>query len=385
MAGSICYQVSQGALTRQIQTDIRLFPHEWQPRAGRILPTAAGARLLQRRIDSDCRRLQQIDERLARTQPSHTADDIVGRFCRTGSAASILAFMREQIVDLQSCNRLGTALNYERTRRSFALFLGADIPISAVNEQLIDDYNRFLMRRGIMRNTISFYMRVLRSVYNKAVRRNLTEQLTPFRNVYTGIDGTRKRAIDQQLIARLKRLELTDPQLSLTRDLFMFSFYMRGMSFVDMAYLKRSNLQDDAIRYVRRKTGQLLSVRIEPSIRAIIDRYAAADRPYIFPILTGEDPRRSFTRYQGALAYYNRCLKKLAGMLGLEAPLTSYCARHSWATAARDLQVPLSVISAGMGHTSERTTRIYLRMLENSEIDAANCGVIAAIDRGMPR
>ena len=383
-AGTVYYQISHRQITRQITTNIHLHPTEWQPLSGRIAPWVAGASRLQSRIDGDCRYLRRIIERLDRLAADYTTADILRQFRVAAGDPSILAFMREQIAFLQSSNRLGTARNYERALCSFAKFLGDDIPIAAMTEQLIDEYNLFLMQRGIVRNTISFYMRILRSVYNKAVRRNLTEQATPFRNVYTGIDRTRTRAIDKQIIARLKRLDLSrSHSLALARDLFMFSFYTRGMAFVDMAYLKRSDMQDDTIRYVRRKTGQLLSVHIEPSIRAIIDRYAGQERTYLFPILTDDDPARTFVRYQNALTYYNRRLKKLAAMLGLEAPLSSYWARHSWATAARNLQVPLSVISAGMGHTSERTTRIYLAMLENSEIDAANTGIIEAIDRAL--
>ena len=385
-AGTIFYQISHRKMIRCISTDMHLYPDEWQPLRERVAPGLAEAERLQRRIDYDRQQLLLIVEQLEQVRPDYTTADVVRRFRSPAEGLTLQGFMREQIAALRACNRLGTARNYERALCSFSKFLGAEIPIGAMTEQLIDDYNLFLVRRGIVRNTISFYMRVLRSVYNKAVRRRLTEQTTPFRNVYTGIDRTRKRAIDKQIIARLKGLDLrASATLALTRDLFMFSFYTRGMSFVDMVYLKRSDLQDGIIRYARRKTGQLMAVRIEPSIRAIIDRYAAKGGSYVFPILTDDDPTRTFERYQSALTCYNRRLKKLAGLLELDAPLSSYWARHSWATTARNLHVPMSVISAGLGHTSERTTRIYLAMLEDAEIDAANIGVIDAIERALPR
>ena len=114
-------------------------------------------------------------------------------------------------------------------------------------------------------------------------------------------------------------------------------------------------------------------------MQEIIDRYSsqAEQTPYLLPILTSEDPVRSFSQYQTALGYYNRQLKQLSQMLRLDISLSSYCARHSWATAARNHNIPLSVISAGMGHTSERTTQIYLASLENSVIDRANQNIIA--------
>lgn len=155
--------------------------------------------------------------------------------------------------------------------------------------------------------------------------------------------------------------------------------YTRGMSFVDMAYLKCGNIRDGRIRYVRRKTGQELVIRMEPDIQTIIERYADEARPYVFPIIRDNDPQEAYKEYRRASTYYNRLLKRLCPLAGIQQGLSFYAARHSWATAARNHQVPLSVISAGMGHTSERTTQIYLTMLENSLIDTANKEILEAL------
>lgn len=184
--------------------------------------------------------------------------------------------MQTQIERLKAANRLGTAKNYEKTMHSLKAFLGnVRLPLSALTEQVISDYNAFLVQRGLVRNSVSFYMRVLRAVYNKAVRQKLIEQQHPFTDVYTGIDRTRKRAVSESIIAQLHRLELEeDSPLALCRDMFIFSYCTRGMAFVDIAYLRKENLQNGMICYARRKTGQLLSVKIEPGIQRIIDRYA---------------------------------------------------------------------------------------------------------------
>ena len=179
---------------------------------------------------------------------------------------------------------------------------------------------------------------------------------------------------------QLHRLELeAGTPLSLCRDMFIFSYCSCGMAFVDIAYLKKSNLQNGMICYARRKTGQLLSVRIEPSIQRIIDRYISSNSPYIFPILTSLDAAEAYEQYKVALNTHNRLLGRLSEMLGCDCKLTSYTSRHSWATAARNHNVPISVISQGMGHTSEQTTQIYLTMLENSVIDDANKGIIGEL------
>ena len=291
-------------------------------------------------------------------------------------------YMRAQIEQLRAGNRLGTANNYEKTMSSFCGFLGdVRLPLSALTEQVITDYNAFLVQRGLVRNSVSFYMRVLRAIYNKAVRQKLIEQQYPFTEVYTGIDRTRKRAVAESIIAQLYRLELEDGSpLALCRDMFIFSYCTRGMAFVDIAYLRRSNLQNGTICYARRKTGQLLSVKIEPSIQQIIDRYAGINSPYVFPILSSLDAAEAYEQYRVALNTHNRLLGRLSKILGCGCKLTSYTSRHSWATAARNHNVPISVISQGMGHTSEQTTHIYLTMLENSVIDDANRGIIGGLE-----
>jgi integrase len=152
------------------------------------------------------------------------------------------------------------------------------------------------------------------------------------------------------------------------------------MAFVDIAYLKMANLHNGTLTYTRRKTGQLLTIRVEPCIQRIIDRYAQPDTPYLFPIITSTDPDVAYRQYQAALNRHNRLLGRLSEMLGCGCKLTSYTSRHSWATAARNHNVPISVISQGMGHTSEQTTRIYLTMLENSVIDEANKWIINSIE-----
>jgi len=295
----------------------------------------------------------------------------------------VLAYVETQAARLEANGKLGTARNYRRTLGSFSDFLGGrDIPFSLVDERLVGQYDDWLRRRGIVRNTVSFYMRILRAVYNKAVKEDIVPQADPFRYVYTGVDQTCKRAVGEDVVVRLRRLDLTHfPSLALARDIFVFSYCTRGMAFVDIAFLRNQDIVGDTIRYVRRKTGQRLVIRIEPCIAKLIGCYAGAGRisGYVFPLLSSDDPVRAFSQYRTALDYYNRRLKKLSGLLGLEVPLSSYTSRHTWATAARNHNIPLSVISAGMGHASEKTTQIYLASLENSVIDQANRSLIASL------
>jgi len=380
-AGVIYYQITHNRKTQQITTKLRVQPADWDSDKELLAPAAPNRSMIQNRVDSDVALLKRIILDLGSGGMDYSVADVVSCYKSPQNNISVLDYMRTQIEQLRAANRLGTAQNYDKTMHSFEAFLGAvKLPLSAMTERVIADYNAFLIQRGLVRNSVSFYMRVLRAVYNKAVRQKLIEQTNPFADVYTGIDRTRKRAVPESVIAQLYWLELpAGSPLALTRDLFIFSYCTRGMAFVDIAYLRKSNVQNGMICYARRKTGQLLSVRIEPAIQRIIDRYAADSGPYLFPILVSSDAKEAYAQYRAALNTHNRLLKRLAGMLPDGYLLTSYTSRHSWATAARNHNVPISVISAGMGHTSEQTTRIYLTMLENSVIDDANQGIIKSL------
>lgn len=382
--GTIFYQVIHEKKTIQIATRLHPFPEQWDSITERPITSdienKKNLTYIHRVIDADTALLDNIIRELEQTGARYTVHDIADRFRSPQCQMYVLTFFKEQITFLSMSNRLGTARNYLRTMNSFSSFLhGDDIPFKLLTEELVFEYAEWLQLKGVKRNSSSFYMRVLRSIYNKAVRKHFAQQTFPFQNVYTGVDKTQKRAINEEVILQLYQMKISSPSLALARDLFIFSYCMRGMAFVDMAFLRHKNIRGGFIHYTRRKTGQQLSVHIEPCIQEIIDRYSSQTEqtPYLLPILTSEDPVRAFSQYQTALGYYNRQLKQLSQMLRLDISLSSYCARHSWATAARNHNIPLSVISAGMGHTSERTTQIYLASLENSVIDRANQNIIA--------
>ena len=381
-AGTIFYQITHRRLIRQITTTIHVGPENWEEERRRINVQDNNLIQLQNRIDCDVSLLCTIIKKLETSGVVYSTDDIVRHFKTPNSHVYFIEFMKEQIEYLRRCNQHGTAKNYERAMSSFAEFLNGDIAIIAFNEQLVDNYNAFLSQRGIVRNSISFYMRILRSVYNKAVRRHIVEQTNPFQNVYTGIDKTKKRAVDEAVISKLCKLDLSnDIHLELTRDVFIFSYCARGMAFVDIAFLKKKDIDDNVVSYCRHKTGQLLSIRIEPCMKKIIDKYACStkDSVYVFPFLISNDAKEAYNQYRKAINTYNRQLKELSQKLNVSRPLTSYTARHSWANAARRHNASISVISAGLGHTSEKTTQIYLTSLENEAIDTVNKGIISVL------
>ncbi len=258
--------------------------------------------------------------------------------------------------------------------------------MEAINSDLMLHYESWLFHQGICKNCSSAYMRSLRSVYNRAVDGGLIPQNHPFLHVYTGVDKTAKRAVSLETIRSLKDLDLADrPALAFARDLFMFSFYTRGMSFVDMAFLKHSDIRGGYLFYVRRKTRQQLCIRWEECMQTIVDRlFANASHQackernisFLLPIIRTSD--NQWQQYKSCQRLVNHHLKTLSTMLDASAdiPLTMYVARHSWASIARSKDIPLSVISEALGHDSEQTTQIYLGSLETARIDEANRKII---------
>ena len=241
------------------------------------------------------------------------------------------------------------------------------------------EYEIFLHTNNVCPNTSSYYMRGLRAIYNRAVEKELVMQYNPFKHVYTGIDKTAKRAVPLKTIRQIRELDLRlSPSMDFARDIFMFSFYTRGMSFIDMAYLRKKDLQNGILSYRRQKTGQLLFIKWERPMREIVDKYDTGGSPYLLPIIKNvdTDERR---QYKNAAHQVNNKLKKLGEKLGLTIPLTSYVARHAWASIAKSKNVPLATISEAMGHDSEKTTRIYLASLDTSAVDKANSQILKSL------
>lgn len=373
--GGLYFQIIQNRVIRQLNTDYKVYAYEWDAEMETVVVNGARANILsgiKERMEWDLSRFERIVRQLEQERRKYTADDVITLFHKVTKETSLFSFMHSVIIQLRQLEKIRTSETYTATLKSFMEFREEqDVPLDGVNSDLILLYEAHLKAKGVRMNTISFYMRILRAVYNRAVEKELTPQKYPFRHVYTGVDKTVKRAVSVKVIKALKELDLSmKSSLDFARDMFMFSFYTRGMSFVDMAYLKKTDLQNGILTYCRRKTGQQLTVKWEKCMEEIIKKYPSNSSVYLLPIIKEKGNERK--QYDNALHLVNYRLKDLSGMLKLQRPLTMYVARHSWASAAKVRNVPLSVISEGMGHDSEKTTQIYLASLEASVVDKAN-------------
>lgn len=309
-----------------------------------------------------------------------TAHDIAHNFVNYMKEFTVKKYMLRLITDMKKKGKIRTSETYMSALKSFIRFRkGKDLHLRLLTSSLVEDYETYLLKTGVVPNTVSFYMRILRATYNRAAEENIIRQEFPFKRVYTGVAQTIKRALPLCDVRSLKNIDLTNnPALAYARDIFLLSFYMRGMSFIDMAYLRQSDLRGDTICYRRHKTGQLLTVKWTTEMETIAERYRNGCDKYLLPIFSNPQGNNRIT-YRNICYKINQSLKTIGRMMGLSAPLTLYCARHSWASIAHNEGVPISVISAGMGHKTENTTRIYLSTLNNTAVDKANNDIISLL------
>ena len=291
---------------------------------------------------------------------------------------------------LRKEGRHSTAHVYKNAIFSFSKFCGtSNVSFRQITRERLRRYGQYLYECGLRPNTISTYMRMLRSIYNRGVEAGSAPYVPRlFHDVYTGVDVRQKKALP---IGELRRLLYEDPKserLRRTQAIAALMFQFCGMSFADLAHLEKSALDQNVLRYNRIKTKTPMSVEILDTAKEMINRLRSnqdshPDSPdYLFDILSSDKKRtdeRAYREYQSALRRFNNRLKDLARALRLKSPVTSYTLRHSWATTAKYRGVPIEMISESLGHKSIKTTQIYLKGFELKERTEVNKGNLSYV------
>ena len=199
------------------------------------------------------------EKRISGFSSSH---EIITPFEEEAASGSFFAYLGNLIQEKRHNGKLATSENYLAVLKSFKTFRnGEDICLKEINAKIIVDYEKFLFSCNLCHNTVSFYMRILRAVYNRAIEDEIINPQFPFKKVYTCIDKTTKRALNISSLKKIKSMDLAcKPSLEFARDMFLLSFYMRGISFVDLAFLRKKDLNNGRVKYRRRKTGQVLEI-----------------------------------------------------------------------------------------------------------------------------
>ncbi len=410
--GRLYMRIIHGGESRSVTTEYRIFSEEWDSVGRRLLiPYGRGERArqlneIENQMLCDARRMEMVIDSLHQWG-AFTADELISRYRAVMTGNTLAAFSERLASRLDTTGNHRTAKAYRSAVARFRNFLGGrNISLDQLSSHIMGDFQQSLKAEGCSLNTISFYMRMLRAIYNKAVAEGRTSRRAEsiFGGVYTGLTQTRKLALTADDLTRLSALDPTEPHvpgvgkrkrhelpphLAQALAMFLFCYHARGMCFVDMAHLKRSNLRGNTISYRRQKTGQLIELLVVPVMRRIIDWFApqTAGSEYLFPVLF--DPDKDPTlQYESGLRLQNQRLKKIAARCRIDKRFSSHCARHSWATIAKNANLPLAVISEGLGHSNQKTTEIYLASLERSILDDASrivSNAISATAAGRPK
>lgn len=299
------------------------------------------------------------------------------RIYQPDAKASFLSFGEKLIAELKMANRIGTARSYKDVLNVLKKYNNEkDISFKQVNFDFLTKFETNHYSKGNTANGLAVYMRTIRAIYNKAIKLGIVEkEHYPFDNYKIKTAPTEKRAIEWELLKSIIECDLKEGHTCFNaRNYFVASYMMYGMNYTDMAFLKKSDIVDGRIKYRRKKTSKLYDIKISAALDAILTYYIQQnpDSEYVFPILKRETALLQYRDIEWARKRYNKKLKILAKLCKIEENLTSYVSRHSFATQAMLLQVPLNAISTMLGHSSLKTTETYLKSLPSNILDNYN-------------
>ena len=266
---------------------------------------------------------------------------------------------------------------YTVSYNSFLKFNGhLDIPFSDIDSLWLKRYENWMRSQELSNSTISTRLRHLRTVFNRAITENkIKKDYYPFKSYKIAKlnQVTPKRALRKSEIISIINHKGKTQYDSLAIDIFTFSYFSGGINFIDIAKLKTSNIIENQLIYNREKTKKTIIIPLQSKAIEIVDKYRNPKSSFIFPILSEfhKTEIQIANRLHKTLAKINKSLKDIGKFLNIPIPVTTYVARHSFATVLKKSGIPTSIISESLGHSSERVTQIYLDSFDNEQIDEA--------------
>ena len=380
LQGGISVRITNNRQSRTIALPFRVYANEWnyQKECSTNVP-------LNKELQNIRNHIEQIVDSFTENE-FYSVDDISFRFRCQLNGRSLIGFTNEVVKSYIKNGQTRTVRAYLSAVNKFIAYYGDNhVKLTVIDSLLMEDFERSLLKENLSRNTISFYMRNLRSLYNKAVQMHEVKpkKESPFAKVFTGIEKTKKRALSKDDLNKINNLNLfNNKKLQEARNLFLFGFHACGMSFIDMAYLKKKDIRNGVISYRRKKTGRMVEVSITKNLQRLINYFMKKSQGsiYLLPILT-EDNKDTRLQYENRLRLQNKQLNLIARLCQLAHALTTHVCRHTWASIARNIHTPLALISESLGHSDEKTTSIYLASFDRSVIHKVSEQVSSIIDR----
>lgn len=382
----IIIQIQHAGKTETLTSDYRLKPECFAEKQGRVRYQAGlicrnTVSQLNETLQRTTHLLQQRITLLDASGLPYSVDEICEGIDFQGETAprDLFSFFRIQIALKAVQHKYASQQLYSAALHALLHYAGClKYPFRTLSRDFIAGYLEYLNKRNLAAGTIAKYMAILHTVCFRASCLGVEinrERL--FAGLHPAVGRTAKRAVDKSILAQIARLNLDNqPVLKYASDLFLFSFFAQGMSLVDILHLKEENIKNGQIRYARAKCGTRICLGITPQMKNIIDTYRTRNsrEEYLFPTLRGTQNGSAveYKTYRSALRATNRALLKISKLLQLDVPLTTYVARHTWATNAKKSRIPIPIIQEALGHTSVRTTEIYLQQFDTQIIERIN-------------
>lgn len=378
-------RLTQNKKRKYVRLNITLKPEHWDSKKNKLKSSCPNKEYIENIITEKLAKFQKQALEFQSIARPYTLNQLIEAVeNKPTKNISVSDYLKSIVENLTKENKVGNATHYQAlynclekfTKINQLQFIDIDLPF-------LNRYETYLRGIGNKGNTISIKMRTLRATYNKAIKEKVVKKdYYPFDdyNVSKLKESTPKRSITKEDIQKIISLDVKTiskrPQslLQFSKDLFLFSYLGCGINMIDIAYLKKSNIVSNRVVYKRHKTGKQISFLLQPYALEIIQRYQDPDRDYIFPILDDSIHSTSgqeFRRVKKITYVANKNLKKIGESINLSIPLTTYVARHSFATILKRSGINVAIISEALGHSDLKTTQIYLDSFENSQIDEA--------------
>jgi len=365
-----------------INSGVSLQHQYWDERKGQVAKEYPNAKLLNIKLSKHFFKIEQAVLSLDDEFSIEKLKAMLSGMPQGEAPETFQVFADKIIQQMMEANRVGNALVYQTAVNRLITYCGKDVSFEEVNYKLLDQFSHHLTTSGLKINSVSNYFRSIRAIYNKAIKMKVVDRsFYPFHDISIKSEKTAKRAILKDDITKLLLVHV-EKNSACWRPLnyFMLSFYLRGISFTDLAYLKHSNIIDGRIEYKRRKTHQNYSVKLFPVAESIINQMKQTECDYLLPVIpfgVKEDSVRAKRIIQQCIKTTNKYLKRLSAEVGLGSSVTTYSSRHSFATIAKRMGYSNELIAEALGHQhGNKITNIYLDSFEAKVIDEMHQHVI---------
>ncbi len=379
---NIIFRITHFKKVYTINSDVAIHEFHWDSKNHAIIKEHPNSRLLNIKLLKEFFKIQQ-------TVLSLDDDFTIEKFRNLVNGESGKArvmfkeFAQKLILKMFETNSTGNAIVYRTAVNRFINFCGKDIPIDTIDYELLNKFNHHLIISGLKQNSISNYFRTIRAIYNKAIKQKVIERsYYPFFDITIKSERTSKRAISKDDLIKLKLVPLEEYSTAWRAfNYFMLSFYLRGISFTDLAYLKASNIMDGRIHYKRRKTHKNYSIKLFSPAEALFNKLKSDNNGYLLPVLPNdsiEDSLEAKKIIKQWIKTTNKYLKRLSDQINCKISITTYSSRHGFATIAKRLGYSNELIAEALGHEyGNKITNIYLDAFDTDVLDDMHYKVVS--------